>query len=244
MSILSNVKKKIIVNAGHFLPTDKGFVCENCGFNNETLNEAELTIKIRDELLPMLKRNLFDVTSVPDDRNLRQSIDIANVAAPTLNDGLCMDIHLNSNKNPDMRGVEMYSGTSPISAQISRVLSKNLAKIAQIPDRGYKPHTQAFVGSLGWIVQTNSWAVVAECAFLSNKDDRALLQRPDGPNLIAKGILYGILELYGMTPIEPESPKEEKEAELNRLQKTIDWIKGLLVALTLKVNQKLGRGKF
>lgn len=244
MAILSNVKKKIVLNAGHFIPGDSGYICEKCGLSNGgTVTEAEQVIEIRNILLMMLKDNLFDVTSIPDDRNLAKSIEIANIAAPTLNDGLCIDIHLNSNKDTNMRGVSIYSGTSPVSAQISRVLSANIAKTAQIPDLGYKPHTEAFVGSLGWIMKTKAWAVVIECAFLTNENDRALiLANPNGKTLIAKGILNGIMELYGITQIERTEPA--KEPDLNTLQKIINQLSAILVELRLLISKKLGRGKF
>lgn len=242
MALLSNVKKKLIVNAGHFLPTDKGYICEKCGLNNNgTVTEGELVIEIRNELVPMLKRHLFDITSIPDDRNLAQSIAIANVAAPTLNDGLCIDIHLNSNKNDEIRGVEVYGATSAASEWVSRALSRNIAKATGIPDRGYRPHTDAFVGSLGWIVKTNAWAVVIECGFLTNEKDRALLLSKDGPKTIAKGILNGILELYGVAPIVAEKPAEDRATLIKRLTEQLN---ALMVEMRILLQKQLGRGKF
>ena len=233
-----------MVNAGHFIPTDKGAVCEKCGFDNENLNEAELVMKIRDELVPMLKHNGFDVTSIPDDRNLRESIEIANVAAPKLNDGLLIDIHLNHHQNPEIGGVEVYSGTSVMSAQISRVLSANIARVTHVKDRGYKPHTLANVGTLGWIAKTNAWAAVVECLYLSNKANRDFLLDPVGPKHVARGILAGICELYGVSPL-PFVPPARPELDLNKLQLLILELKIKVVNLWLEILKKSNKlGKF
>ena len=67
-----------------------------------------------------------------------------------------------------------------------------------IPDRGAKPDTAAFVGSLGWIRKTNCWALLPEVCFISSPADMAILTGPGGYEKAAEGIVNGCKKIFGI----------------------------------------------
>ena len=223
MAVLQNVKKVTVLNAGHHL--------KDQGASHKKEKESEHTIKIRDELSSLLELHGFHSLIIPDILNLSKSIEMGNLYVKDLNGGFFLDIHLNSRgfsaQNQPVRGVECYSGYSVTSKEVSRILSRNLANEIGTIDRGWRPHTESGPGSLGWITKTNGWAVVLECLYLDNEDDRGILLSEGGHKRISHGIMKGICELYGLAFIElpKEEPKEEEEEVVTLQLKVIELLK-------------------
>jgi N-acetylmuramoyl-L-alanine amidase len=186
--ILSNTKKVIYLNAGHFLGES--------GARVNGFEEQIETIKIRDACLLLFRTAGFEVMAVPDELNLRRSIDWVNERAKGLNDGLAIDIHLNSMNDSLVRGAEVFYGTSDTMKKAAAILSREVAKSMGIPDRGAKPDTKSFVGSLGWIWKTNCWALLVEVCFLSNPEDMAILTAPGGYEKAAQGIVNACKQIF------------------------------------------------
>ena len=207
MGILKEVQKTISVNAGHHdLDTGQVVIADN-GID---VKENEQVKKIRDLVVPMLEKCGFRVIWVPDNLNLDKSIELTNKEIPTLNAGLAIDIHLNA-RGPaqlgaEVRGTEVYSGTSPNSRTIANTISKYVSRALDTVDRGYRPDTVSAVGSLGWIRLTKCWAVVIECCYLDNQYDRNVLFK--GYESIALGITKAICELFE-TPFHPSLIKND-----------------------------------
>lgn len=193
---LASVGRKIVINAGHD-NSDPGAV---------TLREADETKLIRDQAVIALRSAGFDVYAVPDDLDLKKSIAYANGILKNLNDGLCIDIHLNANSSKSASGVEAYYGTSATSKVIAAALSKNVAASLGLKDRGAKPDTATHVGSLGWVRQTKAWATLVETAFITNSADMIALRTPAGYQKAGQGIANAVMELYGVTPPPPVPP--------------------------------------
>jgi N-acetylmuramoyl-L-alanine amidase len=194
-------------------------------------------MKIRDILVPMLKEQGFSVVEIPDNLTLRESIDMVNVHAKNLNDGLAIDIHLNakgySAGNLIVRGTEVYSGTSVSSTLIAKTLSRHIAAELGIPDRGYRPDTMSAAGSLGWIRQTNCWAALPECLYLDDPQDRGILLNYDGHTKAALGMAKAICELYDAPFLtKKEKPQEE---EVVTLQKRVIELTMLVISLLQKL---------
>lgn len=210
MALLKDVKRTIIVNAGHWDIAGTPHI-EDSGAKHNGVIEAVECIKIRDALVPVLKARGYNVLQVPDDLNLAKSIEWANQKAPNLNDALAIDIHLNYLSNESARGTETFYGTSAVSRKIAEVLSTRISKALAIPNRGAKPDTQTAVGSLGWIRKTTMWASLIEVCFLTNPKDILALRAEGGYHKAAMGIANGIDELFGnaQVPVEPpEVPPE------------------------------------
>lgn len=210
MAILQNVKKRIIVNAGHF-DNDPGAV---------TLVERDEAEKIRDAFVDVMQNKGFEVLVIPDNLDLPQSIAQANKWAGTLNDALCIDIHLNSASNKAVRGVEAFHGTSGTSKDIATALVNAVSLSLGLPNRGARPDTQTAVGSLGWIRQTKAWATLIEVAYISNAEDMAVLTGKDGYKKAALGIARAVHELFGVPFVEKtiEESIEIIESELANIK--------------------------
>lgn len=156
---------KIYCNAGHFT-----------GTNNE---ESKLAIKVRDEL-----KKIYPAVYVPDNLDLRKSIDFINNKTPDF----AFSIHFNQNNNPQRRGVEVYYSDNPYNA---RVLSKALAKRLMIPNGGAIHESQSWLKNLAFL-HLKSPSVIIECGYLSNEYDRRALD----PARTARGIRDGLNILF------------------------------------------------
>jgi len=203
---LKEVSKTIIINAGHWDDPHTPRVDDPGASHNHVLEAVEC-MKIRDELVPLLEHRGYVVHAVPDELNLRKSIDWANEKAVSLNAGLAIDIHLNSLSDPSARGTEAFFGTSKISEDIATVLASSVSEKLKLPNRGAKPDTQTAVGSLGWIRQTKMWASLIEVCFVSNAEDMAALQGDGGYRKAAVGIGDAVDYLFGMQQ-SAENPLE------------------------------------
>lgn len=206
-SELKDVSRTLIINAGHWDDPHTPGV-EDPGASHNHITEAVECMKIRDALVPILLERGYTVHEVPDELNLRESIAWANEKAPNLNDALAVDIHLNYLSNKEARGVESFHGTSEKSIKIATALAAGVAGGLGIPNRGAKPDTQTYVGSLGWIRKTTMWASLIEVCFLSNTEDIEALRAPDGYMKAATGIANSIDHLYGQES-PPENPLKD-----------------------------------
>ena len=203
--ILKNTKKVIILNAGHWDDPDTPHI-EDPGASSNGIKETIEVMKIRDRVVHYFKKAGFEVHQVPDELDLRKSIAWANTKAPSLNDGLAIDIHLNFLSDTSARGSESFYGVSTTSKEIASLMSAGVSVEMGIPDRGAKPDTQTAVGELGWIRKTTMWATLQEVCFLTNVEDMAVLHGHKGYEKAAMGIVNGICNAFGVTP--PESDAE------------------------------------
>lgn len=193
MSVLTGVKPFILVNAGHHLK-------DNGASHNDVIEAVEC-MRVRDELVPVLKERGYTVEVVPDHLTLADSIKHVNQKAPMLNDGLAIDIHFNFSSSDSVRGTEAFFGTSATSKKIAEAMSRRLAKSLGTTNRGAKPDTMTAVGSLGWIRNTKTWATLIEVCFLSNEKDMQLLKTDNGYKKAAIGIADAVDELFGAQPV-------------------------------------------
>ena len=222
MSIFTiNQKKRVYVNAGHFAK-DPG-----CVING--IAERDQVEIIRDVVIKKLDEQNIPYVSVPDADDLTATIQLINLTAKTLEDGISIDIHLNHNV-AGISGTECYGLVRDL--EICRVLSRCVSKELGIPDRGFRPDTSAAVGSLGFCRKINNHAVVLEALYLDT--DQAILLN-GGYEKIAKGIVNGIKELYGIQDSVNLSLKEQIAILQAR-------VLSLLIQLIAKLKQsRLGR---
>jgi N-acetylmuramoyl-L-alanine amidase len=168
---------RVIINAGHF-NTDPG-----CRFGDYT--ERDLVKKIRDEVLNLLPNAI----PVPDEFNLRQSIDWVNSFCSK--DDLCIEIHLNANANSSLNGCEAYYHDNPYLAEM---FSRHVSKALGVTNRGTKHDSMTYVGSLGWLRQIKGQSVLVEACYLTNYQDRMKIIMPSGQEKVAQGIVNAVTE--------------------------------------------------
>lgn len=174
--------KTLWISAGHSLAEEGSIVNE--------LHENKETIKIRDELKKILTG--YDAVYIADNLTLKETIEEIHLDA--ISDDFAIDIHLNNNSDPTIRGTEGYYSVNP---RYAGIFSRCVAKSLGIPDRGAKSDNQTAVGSLGFLRKLPCPSVLIECCYLSNKSDVAAYS----PYRCAQGIKNAIDELFGQERI-------------------------------------------
>lgn len=174
----------IFISSGHHDdPNTPHF--DDTGATSGAFREATINMAIRDEV----KELMPEVVCVPDDLNLRESIDWVNArCAP--ND-IAIEIHQNSNSNTSVRGTETYYDNEP---EFGEILARNVSKALQVPNRGVRHDSESRAGSLGWIRLTKCSSALVECAYLSNEFDRFIVASVRGQMDAAQGIKNAIIE--------------------------------------------------
>jgi len=196
--ILKDVKKLVVINAGHH-NNDSGHVTSNGVKENEEVK------KIRDELLPLLRKN-FQIVPIPDNLDIKQSCQLANLYLKTTKDGIALDIHTNARAG-ETQGTECYSTGEKIERIISKTLTKHIAIKLGTFNRGWKDQRDSWVKSLMFVNKINSYSPVLEVCYLDNKQDRERLLN-GGHKKVAEGINEALLELWGINKSESQEIAE------------------------------------
>lgn len=217
--ILKDSEKLIVINAGHHL-NDTGQVTAG------GIRENDQVMFIRDAVVPLLKKN-FTVIYIPDNLDLSQSCDMANLYLKGLNDGLAIDIHLNA-RFGTTRGTESYATGGKNDRIIAKTLTNHIAKKLGTMDRGWRHQSLSGPGSLMWVNKIKGYAQVLEACYLDNDSDRQLLMT-GGHKKIAEGINDAMLELWDIK--KPKLTKEEKaqiEVRIGYLEQLVGLLSKLL----------------
>ena len=163
--------------------------------------EAQEMIRLRDTILPELQSRGFEVLSVPDDLSAIQSIDWIN--ARTRVGDIAVELHADSFSNPATRGATAFyiANNEERRSHADLLLIALLRRVPQLPNRGAKPDTASGVGSLAFCRNVIPASVLLEVGFLSNTDDRLLLQsrRRDFAVGIADGLAAWSRQISGTT---------------------------------------------
>ena len=180
---------RVILNAGHH-NTDPGAIVK--GFI-----ERDECKKIRDFASRFIREYGIEVMEVPDDLDLRRSIDFTNIYPCDL----ALDIHLNNSGSVPKgeSGVEVYGSDTFKSRSQAGILSQILANHIGLPDRGWKSQTTSVWGSLGWISQIIYPSYLIECLYLSSPADRRLIENKEHDR-IGKGIALAVRHLLSVPP--------------------------------------------
>lgn len=147
------------------------FFCNAGHYNSDSGAKANGLIE-RDEVMKIRNaiKSKLDAFYVPDDLDLRHSIDWVNTQCKT--EDIAIDIHLNSNINKAINGTEVYYYKNK---ELAKKFSKAISDKIGTKDNGAIPDTQTYVGELGWVRQLKCRAVVIECLYISNLYDKMRL---------------------------------------------------------------------
>jgi N-acetylmuramoyl-L-alanine amidase/Mannosyl-glycoprotein endo-beta-N-acetylglucosaminidase len=153
--------------------------------------EAREMILTRDLIVAEVRSRGFEVLSVPDALSSRQTIDWIN--SRTLLGDVALEISTNTFANPTVRGASVLYIVSndQRKAHAELLLLSLLRRLPPLPNRGARPDSTSGLGSLAFCRQVVAPSLVMEIGFLSNPNDRALLQsrRPE----VAVGIAEGLV---------------------------------------------------
>ncbi|MEB3272736.1 MAG: N-acetylmuramoyl-L-alanine amidase [Prochlorothrix sp.] len=164
--------------------------------------EAQEMIQLRDLIVQELRSRNFEVLSVPDDLGAAQSLSWINLRYRS--GDVALEIHADSSANLSVRGASVYyiANNEDRRAHAELMLIALLRRVPQLPNRGAKPDTTAGVGRLGFCRDTTAPSLHFEVGFLSNPDDRQLLQtrRRDFALGLADGLAAWSRQLSGGEP--------------------------------------------
>lgn len=201
---------QIFISAGHG-SIENGVL--DTGAKIAGTTEAQEMIALRDLIVPELRSRGYDVLSVPDDLNLRKSIDWINARARA--GAVAIEIHAESFSNQSTRGATVYyiANNRDRRDQAELILLSLLKEVPELPSRGVRPDTAAGTGRLAFCRQTVPPAIVAEIAYLSNAQDFSLLtqRRRSFAIGLANGLAAWSRAVTGTsptppTPVEPNYP--------------------------------------
>jgi len=178
--------KRVILAAGHG-GGDSGAV-------GQGTTEAQQTIEITNRLADKLRADgQLEVVVVPHELNLAPTISWINERYKSLDSGYVLEIHKNSAVGGHGVEVWFYSG-DPASQAKAQAVQNGLVQATGLPDRGVKGDATNRFGRLGIIRDTNPWAGLAECGFITDGGDFL------DPDRYAEGLKIGLLAIWGLTP--------------------------------------------
>jgi hypothetical protein len=153
--------------------------------------EAREMILTRDLIVTELRSRNIDTFSVPDDLSAAQTIQWINSRIQPRD--IAVEISLDAFSDPAVRGASVFyiANNSERKAQAEVLLLSLLRRLPQLPSRGVKPDTETGTGSLAFCRQLTQASMVMELGFLTNPDDRFLIQnrRRD----VALGVADGLV---------------------------------------------------
>ncbi len=169
--------------------------------------EAREMIRLRDLIVTELRSRSVEVLAVPDDLSAAQTISWINSRARDRD--VALEIQANAASSPSVRGSSVFyiASNDERRSNAELLLVGLLRRLPQLPNRGVKPDTDSGLGSLAFCRQTAIASMIMQVGFLSNPEDRSLLQnrRRD----FALGIADGLVS-WSRT-IDPGSPPTQEQ---------------------------------
>jgi hypothetical protein len=167
--------------------------------------ESKELIATRDAAVKEMRSRGLDVLWVPDTLNLKQTIYWIN--DHSRRGDVALEIHADAFSKTNVRGASIFyiDENQQRKADAEVVLNSLLEAVPGLPSRGAKPDTATGVGRLGFCRQVDIPSMLMELGFLTNPEDRTLLQtkRQDFARGIAAGLQawsYREAVRKGLTP--------------------------------------------
>jgi N-acetylmuramoyl-L-alanine amidase len=138
--------------------------------------EAQEMILLRDQVVPELRSRGFEVLSVPDELSSTQTI--GWITARARPGDVALEIHAETYSNPNVRGATVFyiANNTERKNHADLMLLALIRRLPQLPNQGAKPDTATGIGRLSFCRDTNIPSLLMEVGFLSNPDDRFLIQ--------------------------------------------------------------------
>lgn len=185
------MNKRIILAAGHG-GGDPGSI-------GQGTTEAATVVDITNRLADKLRADgQVEVVVVPHELGLVDGINWINARYKSLNDGYCLEIHKNAAVGAHGVEVWFYSNDAASQDKAQRIL--NGLVTTGLPNRGVKGDATNRYGRLGFIRDTNPWAGLAECGFITDGGDFL------DPDRYAEALKLGVLNLWDLKPVVKPAP--------------------------------------
>lgn len=170
--------------------------------------EAREMILTRDLVATELRSRNFEVLTVPDSLSATETL--AWINARGRRDDVALEIGMDGSPNPSLRGASAYhiANNDQRKAHAELLLLALLRRVPQLPSRGARPDTATGLGNLPFCRQLVPPSLLLEVGFLTNPDDRLLLQnrRRDFAIGIADGLAAWSRAVAGTSPSPSPTP--------------------------------------
>ncbi|MEK0180691.1 MAG: cell wall hydrolase [Oscillatoriales cyanobacterium] len=165
--------------------------------------EAREMILLRDLVVGQLRSRAVEVLAVPDELSQVQTIDWIN-SRSRIGD-VALEIQASGASNPSVRGAGIFyiAANNQRKADAEMLIMSLLRRFPQLPNRGATPDTATGLGRLIFCRWVSIPSMLMELGFLTNPDDRLLIQNRRGE--MAIGIADG-LETWIRPRAEPPTP--------------------------------------
>lgn len=218
---LNKQKEEVVKKSGIKVVIDPGHGGYDTGAQYGGYDEKDITLVISKKLQKSLEEKGIKAYLTRNEDSflsLAERVDITNSIRPHV----FISIHANAMKTSrTIRGVETYYWTNQ-SQKLAFHVHKSILSNINIPDHFIRK-AKFFV-----IKYTSSPAILAELAFLSNHEDRALLTSSSTQDKYTKALTDAILKFLDIdtkvnkaeTPEQKKEPVKNKEEEKRKRIKT------------------------
>lgn len=199
-------------------PVDKYTICIDPGHWPGSVNcapdksywEYEFTWDLYTRLRPLLEKQGFTVVGTRTEQenpSLTARATVSNKAGADL----FLSLHSNAVSGGwgDARGFVAYTSSGPDTAERNKAAT---AILGAVKDAGVilfgigKPYHELFTV----LTATTAPAVLLECGFHTNREEVALLKTSDYRDKLAKAIVSGVMDYFGMEEQQPESGQPDQ----------------------------------
>lgn len=183
--------KTIVIDPGHGAFSEYGYDCGAIGYSG--IFESELNLKIALKLKDLLEERGAKVI-LTRDKESYQYTPLHEQRICIINDSkgdLFVSIHQNFTEvSRDIRGTEIYYCKDELES-LASIMLDNFCKSTKLPPRRICKEDREIIKEV-----INMPAVIIECAFMSNSEDEAFLQKANNFEIMAYGIKNGIIKYF------------------------------------------------
>ena len=194
---------KIYIDQGHEpLDPNRGFISGECC-------EANLVYAVGIELARLLDEQGYDTRLSRPTPESQMGETVASSLTNRVDDAnnwgadLFLSLHTGISNNPTDSGTSAIISESGIEKEVAEAILEELHSETGLPNLGARLYPELYILS-----RTYMPAVIIDLGYISNDDDRTLLE--EHPELFAKGIADGIVNLFGTM--------QQGDSRLNNLQ--------------------------
>lgn len=187
---------RVIVSAGHTQAEP--------GALQGDLKESDLTRKISSKVAQKLRNKGIITLSVPPELDLLKRIDWINKTGyREETEDICIEIHINDGGKSGLEGWYKERGKNK-SEELTKIIIEEACRVTGLKSQGIKSEYDHSLKTLAFLHNTNPTSTLIECLYIDNPADQEFLKDDAKLDLLADGIVSGILKFFGI-----ESPQAQ-----------------------------------
>ena len=188
---------RIIISSGH-TQNDPGAIAGD-------LREVDLTRKIAGLITNKLRNKGIITLSVPPELDLLQRIDWINKTGYSEEtDDLCIEIHVNDGGKTGLEGWYKEKGENKSKQLVDKILD-SACQNTNLENQGTHSEYDHPLKTLAFLHNTKPTSALIECLYIDNPVDQEFLRDEKKLELLAQGIVNGLLEFLGISDLKDKN---------------------------------------